>query len=604
MVFLKRYEAASASRDTKKTDKWLGRFIGLISFLALFAGGFFFYVQYTLTNIEEAFPIEKMQQVELVDTYLAKNADTQIALEKMAAKSSLERREIYQKLLHSFSGLRSEIQEKLSPWKISQVSSGVDVFSLLNWMNEDIKFLQEASERPDGVVDSVIGQTQQHLQSISGKAQLLRDNLSYIAMSGMGAQYQKVKSFRGGMLIVFSFIIILSLTLIYGFYRRHQVRAELEESELRHRRIFENATEGIFQTDLNGQLIEGNPALAHVLGYRNTDELLGHTTDIRDDIYLNRKTADDHFMLLSKGQYLIDQIHRWKRKDGTLVWGAVNAHAVYDDDGWVLYYEGTFSDMNARVEAELSLKKAKETAELANRAKSEFLANMSHELRTPLNAIIGFSEILRSESFGKLGHENYKEYSDDINSAGGHLLKVINDILDVAKIEAGQLQLYERKVSMQEIVSSCYRMLSVRADDADVTLETDIPANFVHMYADETRVKQIIVNLVSNAIKFTKPGGKVTIKAFLNEDNGVCVRIVDTGIGIAEKDLKRVLSRFGQVQTSYARTNEGTGLGLTLVQLIVELHKGTFELQSMPDVGTTCTVTFPAERTELLLKAV
>jgi signal transduction histidine kinase len=243
-------------------------------------------------------------------------------------------------------------------------------------------------------------------------------------------------------------------------------------------------------------------------------------------------------------------------------------------------------------------------AELANRAKSEFLANMSHELRTPLNAIIGFSELLTSEAFGQLGHPNYKEYATDIHGAGRHLLGLINDVLDVAKIEAGQLQLSERKIDLAAVIQSCFRMLSVRAAEAGVELQTDLPTDLPVLVGDEIRIKQILANLVSNAVKFTNQDGKVTVGVEVRPDNGINLRVEDTGIGIEESDLPRVLDRFGQVQTHYARNNEGTGLGLTLVQMLCEVHGGKFTLESQVGVGTVCTVIFPPERTVRLAEAV
>jgi len=179
-------------------------------------------------------------------------------------------------------------------------------------------------------------------------------------------------------------------------------------------------------------------------------------------------------------------------------------------------------------------------------------------------------------------------------------LKVINDILDVAKIEAGQMQLYERDVNIKDLVRSSIRMLAVRAMSAEVELLEDVADDLPTVFVDETRVKQILVNLISNAVKFTKAGGRVVVRVDLNNSGGLSLKVVDTGIGISEKDLHHVLSRFGQAQSTYARTNEGTGLGLTLVQLIVDLHGGTFDLQSVVDVGTTCIVEFPAERTTAL----
>ncbi|MEH6401821.1 MAG: ATP-binding protein [Sneathiella sp.] len=589
----------------KRENYWLSSFFGLIFALILIVGGLFYYVESTLTEVEEALPVPVLKHLELVDGFLTGFETAIIDLEKSNSVSREKQHQLIGQSIDTLSRLKLDLKAGIRQGLETPTFADFNLKALVDLLEFEIGRAQNSLAFPmNKNLQQELYEITIRLEAARQKTLILRNNASALVISDMGLQFKKLRSFRGGLLIVLSVMICLALLVIYTYYHREKARNALEESELRHRRIFENATDGIFQIDLNGNFINCNPAMANLLGYENSAELLLLARDIGSDVYLNEKMADKHFMLLSKGKFLIDEIHRWKQKDGGHVWGAINAHPVYDDEGWILYYEGTFTDMNARVKAELSLKKAKEDAELANRAKSEFLANMSHELRTPLNAIIGFSEIMRSEAFGTLGHSNYKEYSDDIHSAGGHLLQVINDVLDVAKIEAGQLQLYERKVSIQNIVKSCFRMLSVRASEAGVRLVDEVPADLATFFADETRIKQIFVNLLSNAVKFTKPGGKIIVRVFLLADQSMCVKIIDTGIGIAEKDITRVLARFGQVQTTYARTNEGTGLGLTLVQLIADLHGGLFEIESVLEVGTTCTITFPPERTQLMLETV
>jgi len=602
---LKRNVAPNLEPKMKRENCWVSGFSGLVFTLILIVGGLFYYVQSTLTEVEDALPMPVLQHIELVDHFLTDLEEVIFNLEKTHSVVPEKQHQIISESFDILKRLKWEIKAGVRQDLNVQANAEFNLNTIIDRIEFEIKHSNLSHVLPENTnfLPEVFSFTSR-LEAIRKNALLLRDNANVLVISNMGLQFEKLRTFRGSLFVVLSVMIFLALSLIYTYYHREKTRKALEESELRHRSIFENATDGIFQIDLNGNFMDCNPALAILLGYENSAELLLLARYPGSDVYLNEQIADKHFMLLSKGQFLIDEIHRWKRKDETHVWGAINAHPVYDDEGWILYYEGTFTDMNARVKAELALKKAKEDAEFANRAKSEFLANMSHELRTPLNAIIGFSEIMRSEAFGALGHSNYKEYSDDIHSAGGHLLQVINDVLDVAKIEAGQLQLYERKVNIQNIVTSCFRMLSVRASEAEVLLVDEVSADLANFFGDETRIKQIFVNLLSNAVKFTKPGGKITVKVFLQADQSMCVKIVDTGIGIAKKDISRVLARFGQVQTTYARTNEGTGLGLTLVQLITDLHGGEFTIESVLEVGTTCTITFPPERTQLLLEAV
>ena len=256
----------------------------------------------------------------------------------------------------------------------------------------------------------------------------------------------------------------------------------------------------------------------------------------------------------------------------------------------------SFTDITERENAGVALRQAKEMAELADRAKSQFLANMSHELRTPLNAIIGFAEIMTDKLFGPLGDARYEEYALDIRESGRHLLTLINDILDLSKIEARQANLREEQVDLGEVFTSCGRLVAERAQRGTIELDIqsvdDIPA----IWADRIKLKQILLNLLSNAIKFTPPGGKVTLNAVRQANRDVAITVVDTGIGMRAQDIPIALQPFRQIESTLARRHEGTGLGLPLTKAIVEMHGGTLTLQSLPGKGTTVTATMPAER--------
>ena len=232
----------------------------------------------------------------------------------------------------------------------------------------------------------------------------------------------------------------------------------------------------------------------------------------------------------------------------------------------------------------------------ANRTESEFLANMGHELRTPLNAIIGFSEILKSETLGPIGRPEYSEYAKDINEAGTHLLAVINDIIDLSKVETGKSELDEENISIAKVVASVTTLLRERAAKANIEIEIEIEEDAPALYADERKIKRILVNLMTNAVKFTEAGGKITIKAWCRPESGYVIQVADTGIGIAPDDIPKALAQFGQVNSDRDRAYEGTGLGLPLSKALVELHGGAFDLQSEVGVGTTVTVRFPARR--------
>ena len=236
-------------------------------------------------------------------------------------------------------------------------------------------------------------------------------------------------------------------------------------------------------------------------------------------------------------------------------------------------------------------------AEAANRAKTEFLANMSHELRTPLNAIIGFSEVIQNQILGDI-RENpkYVDYARDIRQAGTHLLGVINDILDIAKIEAGQLDLREDEFDPGDAIRDCFKMLCEQAQEAGLQLIPDGLDDLPRLWADEKKFKQIVINLLSNAIKFTEEGGQITVSAGIESGGDLKLTVTDTGIGIGPQDQERALAPFEQVDSAYCRSHEGTGLGLPISRALAELHDGSLALESELGVGTTVTVRFPANR--------
>lgn len=247
-----------------------------------------------------------------------------------------------------------------------------------------------------------------------------------------------------------------------------------------------------------------------------------------------------------------------------------------------------------RTLSELSI--ARDVSDTANRAKSEFLANMSHELRTPLNAINGFSEIMCKQMFGPLGDARYIEYARDINESGSHLLGLINDILDLSKIEAGMFELKEEAVDVAQVVSACRRIIRERAKEAGLTLATRLKGGLPRLWSDKRAVKQIVLNLLSNAVKFTPAGGKVTLQVEIDEDGCFSLIVSDTGIGISADDIPKVFTPFSQVDSSLSREHDGTGLGLPLTNSLVELHGGMIELESELGNGTIVTVRLPAER--------
>ena len=271
---------------------------------------------------------------------------------------------------------------------------------------------------------------------------------------------------------------------------------------------------------------------------------------------------------------------------------------------WLLFAGTIFLLNKVRVSLDVSRKKREEETQqvaleqqiLANRAKSEFLANMSHELRTPLNAIIGFSEMLKQEFFGDL-NEKQAEYVRDINMSGSHLLNIINDILDISKIEAGDMELNEEEVDLEEMIDGCISLVKHRAETGQVTLVTDFRSSMKVIRVDAQKLKQIMLNLLSNAVKFTPEEGTIEVGVDVDKEGAFVLSVTDTGVGMSPEQIPEAMRPFGQVDNAISRESEGTGLGLPLTKSLVEAHGGTLEVESNLGVGTTITLRFPPERT-------
>ncbi len=252
----------------------------------------------------------------------------------------------------------------------------------------------------------------------------------------------------------------------------------------------------------------------------------------------------------------------------------------------------------ATAEAMRAMQAAKEEAQAADKAKSEFLASITHELRTPLNAVIGFSDILKDESLGPIGNEQYAEYAADINQAGRHLIDVISDILDMAKAEAGKLEVQEAEVDLVEIAQAAIRTMRPKAEEAAISFEANLPDESICLIGDSRKLKQILLNLLSNAIKFTPEGGSVGVELQADEDGNAAMIVADTGIGMSDEDIPKALAPFVQVDARLARQYEGTGLGLPLAVAMAKLHNGQIDVDSEIDAGTRVTVTLPAAQPE------
>ena len=403
----------------------------------------------------------------------------------------------------------------------------------------------------------------------------------------------------------------------------------LIESEARFRAVVNNSPTKIHCKDAEGRYVLINTLAAELFGVTEENALGKTTHDIFPKDKADAFTAHDQGVLDS-GE-AVEGEEEWPHQDGARTYLTVK-FPIHDFANNIIGTGAIGTDITDRKHAEEmlqaseknlqmriaeleeaqrrlknqesnlirlagDLKIARDQAEAANRAKTEFLATMSHELRTPLNAIIGFSEIIQTEILGPVGSVKYRDYASDIHESGTHLLDLINDILDLSKVESGMDELYEEDVQIPNLTRSVWRLLQKRADEKSVRLILELPEELPPLRADLRKLKQILVNLMSNAIKFTEADGMVSLKVWFDKNNSYVFQIEDTGIGIRKEDLPKAMSQFGQVDSALNRLHAGTGLGLPLTKALVELHGGTLDLQSLPNVGTTVTVRFPAERT-------
>ena len=350
--------------------------------------------------------------------------------------------------------------------------------------------------------------------------------------------------------------------------------------------------EGICVFDRRQRLVVWNTQFLTLFGIAPRDAWVGRALSDFEGLPASRNltiSAQDSEQFLVDFDSDADDNYEFTVPSGKII--EVRRHTSPE---FLLVY--TFVDITARKQVEQKFQAAKEQAEISNRSKSNFLANMSHELRTPLNAIIGFSEIIANQSMGEINNEKYLEYANDIHASGLHLLGVINDILDLSKVEAGKLELFDEQLDLGKIIDDSIRLIRDRAHKKQITvthLKSPIPPIII---ADPRYMKQILLNILSNAEKFTLAQGTITIFTEIAGNGDLLLVISDSGIGIAAPDIERALSPFGQVDTNLNRQYQGTGLGLPLTQSLVEKHGGNFTLNSILGRGTDVIIRLPATR--------
>ena len=401
-----------------------------------------------------------------------------------------------------------------------------------------------------------------------------------------------------GAIISLGAICIAAMAAYHSLARRNQIEQLLQtlQDEASYHAFVDSALEGFFRSTRNGRYLIVNPALARIYGYDSPDQVRAELTDIGQSLYVDASRRGEFEQLISETGIVKDFVSQIRQRDGTLIWISENARTVTDEDGQFLFYEGTVEDISLARASEEAMRRALSETQEAARAKAAFLAAMSHELKTPLNAVIGFSDLMRQQLFGPIGEERYRGYITDIHENGRRLLTMINDILDLSRIEGRLLDLEEDTVNVQDAVTVvCNAMLEGKPDAPQIGI--DIPADLPLLKADARRLHQILSHLLSNAVKFTASEGHISIRALLAANGTLAITIADSGIGMDPERIEYALEPFKQLDSRLARRFEGVGLGLPLANALVKAHDGTLMVESAPGKGTIVTVSFPPERT-------
>jgi two-component system cell cycle sensor histidine kinase PleC len=378
----------------------------------------------------------------------------------------------------------------------------------------------------------------------------------------------------------------------YNISEQKHIEHALRESEANFRSLIDNSMVGMCIAR-GSKLLFLNHGFAALFGYELPEDLL-HRDAVETLVAPHERTAigkTARAFLRRKPLRGTAEI-ACVRKDGSQIWVQIATNPVVWNGASAIH--ATVMDVTERREADEQLRTALSDAESASRGKSDFLARMSHELRTPLNAIIGFSEVMNLETFGALGNENYRDYAADIQRSGQHLLELINDVLDMSKIEAGRYELSIEDVDLDTLIHETTHTMRGQLDRGKIALDYSLERGLGPVRADKRAMRQIMLNLLSNSIKFTPEGGKIAIHAETLPDGGIQISVADSGIGIEPEELNRILEPFGQVGTAQTAGQPGTGLGLPIVQSLAELHGGQMWIESILDKGTTVCVEIPA----------
>ncbi len=389
--------------------------------------------------------------------------------------------------------------------------------------------------------------------------------------------------------------------MITDIEERRQAEIALRDAERRYRNIFENAVSGLYQITPDGKFISANSALAKLMGYSDTKDLMRNPNINKNGMIADHKERDLLLRLVRRQGQVKNFELRYETQKGEIIWVSENIRAVYDEHGDVSYYEGALDDVSARKEAETAMQQARLESDLANRAKTEFLANMSHELRTPLNAIIGFSDVIHQESLGAIEIPAYLDYAREINMGGKQLLKIINEILEVSRIELSEKPINESSIDLRRVCDTCVSLVRGKGEDKMIVIDTQLAPELPIIVGSETAFKQMILNLLHNSLSMTDQGGQINIESVLDQDHSVRISVTDNGHGMDPADVRRALQPLdepysAQLSNMDRDDNENPMFGLSLVRSLIAQHDGRLEIVSEKGVGTTATLIIPPER--------
>jgi len=404
-------------------------------------------------------------------------------------------------------------------------------------------------------------------------------------------------------------LLVFAIPLLVGFicfvsirshrrmhWRARQFEGQLSRSERRFKDFVDASVDWYWEMDNELRFSYFSERFTDVTGVP-TEMLLGRTRRETGIPEVDPIVWQEHLVILDERLPFRDFVHPRRLENGEQIWIAINGKPHFDDKGEFLGYRGTGRDITQQVRRERELAEARKDAEAANRAQSEFLASMSHELRTPLHAIIGFSQLLKEQGGGQSPEPESVEFAGHINSSGQNLLSLINDLLDISKIESGKDVLRETNLDAAELVQSAAGMAAERQDTSDIDFNVNIGADLPALFADRRKVLQILTNILSNAFKFTPAGGAVGLECWLDAEKRFNFSIADTGIGLAPEDVPKAFAAFSQVDKSLERKFEGAGLGLPLTRRLVDQHQAEIWVDSEVGAGARFTVRFPRART-------